>query len=295
MADLRSDWPRGLPSVDEPPVFVVPDPSTLLVSARRTRRMQAVVAGAVASAVVAVSAVVGLDTASHRADKVSVVTPPDEHATAPDKKPVTPHSDRGTTRQDPAGTSDPHEGMAVATDDTTTSDTATSEQTTPAHKWRPELALATATDFRRTTVSNPPATSCAYQPMSAPSGWCLDYIGPDSARAGEPVSLAVDICRIQGIGAGTLHFANGQEADISVYAYKADGWRWSHGRQFATTPHELRVAAGTCLRWTTRWTTRGDSGRWLPRGDYSLSVNVLSPDINLPNSATGTAGSFELT
>jgi len=294
MADLRHDWPPGLPTVEETPVFLAPDPSRLLVSARRTRRMHAVVAGTAAAAAVAVSAVVGLDTTGHRADRVSVVTPPDEHTSAPDKSPVTTHSDRGTTRQDPVGASAPDDGMPV-TDEATTDETATFESQAAPDTGTSVAAPAAATDFRRTTVINPPATSCAYQPVSAPSGWCLDYIGPDSARAGRPVSLAVDICRIQGIGTGTLRFASEQEADISVYAYQADGWRWSHGRQFAATPHTVRVAAGTCLRWTTRWTTRGDSGRRLPRGDYSLSVDVLSPDVNLPNSATGTAVSFELT
>jgi len=294
MADSRHDWPRGLPRLDEAPVFVAPDPIRLLHAGRRTRRMHAAMAGATAAAMIALSTVVGLNASADRADRVTVVTPPVERTPQPSDKAATIPAARNEKPTSPSVVFVPDAGSDTVDDG---SDDVAAPAPLPSARSSAEPApsVVTATGFRRSTVTDPAASSCAYQPSSAPSGWCLDYSGPSASRAGMPVFLSVDICRIRGLGAGTLHFGDAQEADIWVYGSEAQHWQWSHGRQFAATPHTIRVAAGTCLRWTTRWTTRDDNGQLLPRGSYSISVSVQSPDVELPNSTTGTATSFELT
>jgi hypothetical protein len=294
MADSRSDWPRGLPPIDETPVFVAPDPTRLLLAGRRTRRMHAAMAGATAVALITVSTVAGLSASANRADRVTVVTPPVERTPRPpDKGPTIPSAPVGK-HASPSLVFVPDAGTD-AVDDGSVDAAAPAQLPSAASSAKPPPSVVTATGFRRSTVTDPAASSCAYQPSSAPSGWCLDYSGPSASRAGMPVFLSVDICRIRGLGTGTLHFGNAQEADVRVYGSEEKHWQWSHGRQFAATPHTVRVTAGTCLRWTTRWTTRDDNGQLLPRGSYSISVSVQSPDVDLPNSTTGTATSFELT
>jgi hypothetical protein len=152
----------------------------------------------------------------------------------------------------------------------------------------------TATAFRRTVVSDPASASCLYQPESSPSGWCIDYAGPNRSRAGVPVDLSVEVCRIRGLAPGALHFDTEREADIGIDD-STHQWRWSHGRRFADTAHVVTVPSGQCLRWTTRWTTEDNSGRLLSRGSYWLDVEVLSDDTDLPNTSTASSTKFKLT
>lgn len=296
MSEHRRDWPTGLPAPGETPVFVPPDPTALLRAGRRTRRMHALIAATAATALVAVGGAMAANATGNRADRVKVVTPATDHTLSP-----APHHSSepilvGLPDQPEAGGSALTGTDSVATGGDTSTSRANVSGPAPIASVNAAEMVPTATDFRRTTATEPTTTSCAYQPESAPSGWCLDYPGPASAPAGLPVDLSLDLCRIKGLGTGTLHFRDAQEANVSIYGQRrSESWTWSHGRQFAATPHMLTVRAGQCLRWTTRWTTRANNGTPLPRGTYSISVYVTSPDADLPNTVTGTATDFRLT
>ena len=290
MTDTRRDWPAGLPLGPDAPVFTPPDPTSLMQRGRHTRRMHALVATTTAVALMAIGSAVAVNASAHRADRLKVVTPADHH-----HRPVLhglprlgpPH------RQGPA--SDAGIKQQAASQPTTAIQPQVRVSPTPPVVKPASSAAMTATPFRRTTVTNPPATSCAYQPSSAPSGWCIDNPSPDRAQSGLPVDLSVEVCRIQGLGTGTLRFANAEEADVAIWGpTDATSWEWAHGRTFAATPHTVTVHAGQCLRWTTRWKTRANDGSLLPRGSYSIQVYVNSADTNLPNTVTGTATDFTL-
>jgi hypothetical protein len=296
MSDLQRDWPRGLPHVDGVPTFLPPDPSELLRNGRHVRRMHAMMAGAGAMAVAVAAVVVGLNTSANRADRLHVVTPATNRSATP-----APNGANHASRAGDAVVAPPQSGTAKVAGSAPV--LVPGPATTPGTTSAPKAAQpppgpgvpTTATPFRRTTVTNPPRTSCLYQPITAPSGWCLDYIGPESTPAGRPVDLAVDICRINGLGTGTLRFHDAQEAEIQVLSSGTRNWRWSHGRSFAATPHTLAVAAGQCLRWTTTWSTEDNSGRAFQPGTYSLGVDVVSPDKDLPNSGASTGTTLNLT
>jgi len=291
MTEPRRDWPAGLPLGPEAPAFAPPDPAALLHRGRHMRRMHAVVATASVVALMAVGSAVAVGASSHRADRLNVVTPavsptPTPHGSPAALPPAT--HDSVTVLGDGSQASG---STAVVVPPTNVLPTPMSSTVVPTAP-----APSTASPFRRTRVTDPAATSCAYQPESAPSGWCVDYPGPYSAPAGVPLDLSVEVCRIKGLGTGTLRFGTAQEADVGIWGTtRAQSWQWSHGRDFAATRHSLTVPAGECLRWTTRWTTRANNGALLPRGSYSIQIYVASPDVDLPNTVTGTSSSFDLT
>ena len=292
MTEPRRDWPAGLPIGPDAPAFTPPDPTALLQRGRTIRRVHALVATTTVVALMAVGSAVAVEATTHRADRLRVVTPavhrtPTPHATSGKQSPAAPDSTTvlagGTQESRPSNTVASPAGRPPL-------------DVAPAQVIGTASSVPTASPFRRTTVTNPPPTSCAYQPTSAPSGWCLDNSSPDTAQSGVPVELSVDVCRIKGLGTGTLRFGNAEEADVAIWGpADAQSWEWTHGRTFAKTPHTLTVRAGECLRWTTRWTTRANDGSLLPRGSYSIQVSVASPDTDLPNTVTGTATDFTLT
>ena len=292
MTEPRRDWPAGLPLAGDAPVFTPPDPAALLHRGRHVRRMHAVVATAAAAGLFAMGSAVAVNATSHRAGGSDVVTP------AIDRTPTPSASPGAAVAPQLAPISGSGAGIAAPTVIAVKpSPAGPSAAAMPAVRRTPSAAVmpSTATPFRRTTVRNPPTQSCLYQPITAPSGWCLDYVGPSSTPAGVPVDFNIDICRVNRFGSGTLHFATGQEADISVLSQGKRSWTWSHGRSFPQRPHTLTAAPGECIRWTTTWTTEDNRGRVFPPGNYSLGVQVRSPDADLPGSATGTGISFELT
>lgn len=292
MSEPRRDWPAGLPLAGDAPVFTPPDPAALLHRGRHVRRVHAFVAGAAAVLLLAMGSAVAVNATSHRAGGSDVVTPAIDRTPSPSASPQAVSSP-----QLPAISSS---GAGIAAPATIPVRPSPAGSPVAAKLASPTMAPlpaapTTATPFRRTTVRNPPTQSCLYQPITAPSGWCLDYVGPSATPAGVPVDFNIDICRINRFGSGTRRFATGQEADVSVLSQGKRSWRWSHGRDFSKRSHTLTASPGECIRWTTTWTTEDNSGRLFPPGSYSLGVQVMSPDADLPGSATGTGISFELT
>lgn len=296
MAD-RIDWPAGLPPATQAPVFTPPDSGVLLAAGRHLRRTRTAIVSAGAAAVIAVAGFGVVAVGAQRAGGVDRVTPLTGTTSPTPARPAgtKPAYVKSSQSQGGAAQARPHagNGPVLSTRGTPRQQTSSDGGGVAAEPGS-AVAPATATPFRRTVVSQPRPTSCVYQPSSAPSGWCLDYTGPASAAAGHPVDLSLEICRIAGTGSGTLRFGTAQEADVWVGDTDRE-WDWAHGRSFAKTPHSVGVPAGQCLRWTTRWTTRDDNGRPLPRGSYTLTVSVDSPDVDLPNSSTVTGTSFDLT
>lgn len=115
------------------------------------------------------------------------------------------------------------------------------------------------------------------------NGWCVNYVGARSGKAGTPVTLAIELCRMTGFREGTASFPTAQEADFTVSTDGASArtvWRWSYGRSFDRTRHGITVVAGTCERWSTVWEVRSNDGRPLNPGTYDLLPDVLADNLS---------------
>jgi hypothetical protein len=153
----------------------------------------------------------------------------------------------------------------------------------------PSPAPATTTDpgsgasgaMTRTSTAYAVGSVCQDHASSrTANGWCLRYAGALAGNPGQPVTLAVELCRLPGFAAGTASFPTAQEAEFGVARGTAPVWRWSAGRSFAHVRHGLTLDAGRCLRWTTTWEVRDDAGRPLASGHYTLTPDVLADNLS---------------
>lgn len=128
------------------------------------------------------------------------------------------------------------------------------EERDPEDREDPEEPTIRLTDMERVSVADRPLEMC--DEVSAVEAealsWCVRYLGPDQAGAGEPVDLALEYCA-RG-GTGKLSFHKSQE--LTVALRDADGevpWLALEEFPLRADPHVVSVPNGTCARWTAHW------------------------------------------
>ena len=258
--DLRPEPAR--PRIPPPPGGF--DAAVRGARVKRQRRAAAAI-GACASLVGVIG--LGVTALDGVPDRLRPVNPTVESSGTATPQPLAPSATAGP-RSRPKATSSRggSAGAAPARPATTASPRST----------RPPIAGdRTATPMRRDVVPFGGESDCDNRYVDSTGQWCQRYSGPDRARAGSPVALSVDLCRVG--TAGTATFTSTKEADLHVYA--RDGrattqWRWSSGRRFTARREVVPVEGGTCLRWTTTWSTRTDRGPVIAPGVYTIRAQV---------------------
>lgn len=138
---------------------------------------------------------------------------------------------------------------------------------------------------------------CSDTSGRAATGWCVQVLGPFSARSGRSTSLDISLCRLPGVGA-SASFSGTLEADFSLETPAPDRSQvWHYARQHPdrSRPHSYAVDAGTCLNWSTTWHVRGDAGAPVPRGNYTLVAMVRADNVSSPNQVVEEDYAFTVT
>ena len=239
---------------------------------RRRRRHAVAAVGAAALAVVATAsgatllgaarhdALVGVPAAS------SAPTPAPGGTTAPTAAPPIPIGALATQTPRPAPTMSPAPGI-------------------PPTAWHPTASPAAESaprrrgSYREAPVSSVDTSACN-------GGYIVGYSQPGQdlcgsaqtsgqVRSGGTLSVEHDLCNsLASSGAVTLHYSSGQEHDLAIRAGSRTAWTWSRVLSFPQGAHNLTLDRGHCLAWTTVWDTRGDDGRLLPPGGYTVVSTV---------------------
>lgn len=116
-----------------------------------------------------------------------------------------------------------------------------------------------------------------------PSGWCLRYTGPSTARRGVPVTLSAELCRISSFGAASVTFSDTREVRLEL---DRTGWSAGQGERYTQPGRTVTVDAGHCLTWASTWDTRGADGFLVLPGDYDVYLGIEG-DIGLGTSSNG--------
>lgn len=139
---------------------------------------------------------------------------------------------------------------------------------------------------RLTTTAYEPNSPCADTTGRAVSERCMQTDPPRSGVTGQPVDLALSLCRLPGFGSAAASFPTTAEAG---YALEEPGGAtlWDHARQHPARPdrHDRQVQPGQCLTWTVTWTNRNDQGQPIAPGRYELRLSVLADNTGGPNTA----------
>jgi hypothetical protein len=111
-------------------------------------------------------------------------------------------------------------------------------------------------------------------------GLCTDvYAGPSSANK---MNITAEICNV-GTATELLSFDTARELDLTVRHAGIEVWRWSLGRHFAQTPHNITVGTQQCITWTTTWEQVDSHGIRVKAGNYEIvaafdATEVAGPD-----------------
>lgn len=111
-------------------------------------------------------------------------------------------------------------------------------------------------------------------------GLCTDVFASQSGT--NTMSITAEICNV-GTATELLSFDTARELDLSIRKGSQEVWRWSLGRQFAATPHELTVGTQECMVWTTDWAQVDAHGVPVKAGDYSLVADLDADEVAGPD------------
>jgi hypothetical protein len=112
-------------------------------------------------------------------------------------------------------------------------------------------------------------------------GLCTDvYAGTSSTP--NHMSIQAEICNV-GTATELLSYATARELDLTVRRAGLEVWRWSLGRHFANTEHELTVGAQECITWTTDWARVDSHGVPVKAGSYEVVADFDADEVAGPD------------
>jgi hypothetical protein len=123
-------------------------------------------------------------------------------------------------------------------------------------------------------------TCPARKQQGGPRGLCTN-VSAQSSSAGQ-TRISAGICNV-GTASESLTYETARELDLSVRRGGREIWRWSTGRRFATTPHDLALPVGQCLSWTTTWAQVDGHGTPVGKGSYELAVDFDAAEVPAPD------------
>ena len=107
-------------------------------------------------------------------------------------------------------------------------------------------------------------------------GLCTEVYATSSSN--NTMSITAQICNV-GTVTEMLSFATARELDVAVRHAGLDVWRWSTGRHFAATPHEIMVGTQECVMWTTDWALVDSHGVKVPAGNYEVVAEFDADEV----------------
>jgi hypothetical protein len=127
---------------------------------------------------------------------------------------------------------------------------------------------------------------CQDDTGDATGGWCLRFLGPDTARRNHDVTVSAEVCRLAAFNAATLRFTSTREIDLTVGRYRNNGsyqraWRAGEGVRYEKPGGSVRVASGECLIWHSTWDTRDLEGFVVPPGTYDVPFQIEAANTSL--------------
>jgi hypothetical protein len=112
-------------------------------------------------------------------------------------------------------------------------------------------------------------------------GLCTDIYASSSSSTGT-MSMTAEICNV-GTATEVLNYATARELDLSVRRAGLEVWRWSVGRHFANSPHDLTVGAQECINWTTTWAQVDSRGMRVKAGSYDVVADFDADEVAGPD------------
>ena len=106
-------------------------------------------------------------------------------------------------------------------------------------------------------------------------GLCTDvYVSNGSGGS----TITAEICNV-GTQTELLSFATALEVDLRVMRASTVVWRWSAGRHFAATPHDMTIATQECVMWQTVWSHVDSHGAKVKPGSYTVVADLQADEV----------------
>jgi hypothetical protein len=109
---------------------------------------------------------------------------------------------------------------------------------------------------------------------------CTDVYASNSGKG--TMTVRAEICNA-GTATELLSFATARELDVIVRRAGVEVWRWSLGRHFAATPHDMTIGTQQCVTWTTDWAQVDAHGVPVKAGDYEIVADLDADEIAGPD------------
>jgi hypothetical protein len=78
----------------------------------------------------------------------------------------------------------------------------------------------------------------------------------------------------------TLHYADAQEADLTVLSGTKVVWQWSAFHPAGGAAHTQRLDSGRCTHWWVSWDVVDNAGKPLPMGDYVVRATFFAREVD---------------
>jgi hypothetical protein len=112
-------------------------------------------------------------------------------------------------------------------------------------------------------------------------GLCTDVFASGPSSAGT-MTIQAEICNV-GTATELLSYATARELDLTVRRSGLEVWRWSLGRHFEDTAHDLTVRAQECITWSTNWRQVDSHGVRVKAGSYSVVADFDADEVAGPD------------
>jgi hypothetical protein len=108
-------------------------------------------------------------------------------------------------------------------------------------------------------------------------GLCTDIYASQNPSTGD-TTITAEICNV-GTATEVLSYETARELDLSVRRSGIEVWRWSIGRHFAATPHQLAIGTQACINWSTTWAQVDSHGGRVQAGGYDVVADFDAAEV----------------
>jgi hypothetical protein len=112
-------------------------------------------------------------------------------------------------------------------------------------------------------------------------GLCTDLRASTTSTPGT-MAMTADVCNV-GTATEILSYDTALELDLTVRQKGLEVWRWSLGRHFASTPHDIPIGAAECVQWTTNWAQVDSHGVPVKAGSYEVVADFEANEVTGPD------------
>jgi hypothetical protein len=109
-------------------------------------------------------------------------------------------------------------------------------------------------------------------------GLCTDVYASSSSTTANSIRFTAEVCNV-GTATELLSYETARELDLTVRKSGLAVWRWSLGRHFADSPHDLTVGAQECINWTTEWAQVDSHGVPVKAGSYEVVADFDADEV----------------